>query len=182
MSAINRQSETTKQYGRGATIPYFTLAFAIILFIIPSGLFAQVSSETDSIQEEALQFRQLSIENGLLDNEIEDIIQDKNGFIWLATGQGLVKYDGINYNNYYHSVKKLDSISSNITTSISEDQNGNIWVGSENGLNRLASNASGFKRYFHDPQTTTSLANNHVHDLLVDGTNRLWVATESTLH
>ncbi len=69
------------------------------------------------------------------------------------------------------------SLSSNNIQAILEDGEGNLWVGTEEGLNRLDRAGGKFIRYLHDPRDDTSLAHDHVTSLAVDGQGRLWVGT-----
>ncbi|MDX1638990.1 MAG: two-component regulator propeller domain-containing protein, partial [Balneolaceae bacterium] len=78
-----------------------------------------------------LPFRAYSIENGLSESVVNDMIQDRDGFIWIATGYGLNKFNGISFVNYYVE----DGLSDNKIHSLYQDQRGQIWVGTESGVN-----------------------------------------------
>ncbi|MCD6366621.1 MAG: SpoIIE family protein phosphatase, partial [Bacteroidales bacterium] len=75
--------------------------------------------------------KQYTVQDGLLHSFVNDIIQDKRGNIWVATGGGLSKFNGVNFTNY----TKKDGLNSYRLLSLSEDDFGNIWIGSQNGLN-----------------------------------------------
>lgn len=67
--------------------------------------------------------KQLNTSNGFFSNTIYDIYQDKKGFIWFATENGLIRYDGLNYKEYPIKGNKSSSISN-----ILETKDGRIWV------------------------------------------------------
>src|SRR5699024_1953563 len=49
-----------------------------------------------------LPFRTYSIEHGLSESVVNDLVQDQNGYLWIATSYGLNRVDGIDFNNYYN--------------------------------------------------------------------------------
>ena len=71
-------------------------------------------------------FRHLTTKDGLCANEVLNILQDKYGMMWFATVNGLTKYDGLHYTNYYYSAEDPRSISDNEVTSLAEDRQGNV--------------------------------------------------------
>ena len=71
---------------------------------------------------------------GLSNSLINQVFQDHVGFIWVATEDGLNRFDGIRYTSYLHKPGKKNSLRSNFVTSLAEDQEGNLWVGQIDGL------------------------------------------------
>jgi ligand-binding sensor domain-containing protein len=84
-----------------------------------------------------LQFTTLTIDNGLNVNSINGIMQDKNGFIWMTTSDGVCRYDGRNFKKMLFDKNKPNSLNSYVYTSIIEDNNGNIWIDGENGVETI---------------------------------------------
>ncbi len=84
-------------------------------------------------------FEYLSIEQGLPSNSVNCVYQDRKGFIWLGTNNGLVRYDGYECKVYRHDPKNNNSISSDaVVFFASEDSAGNFWVGTlRGGLNKF---------------------------------------------
>lgn len=83
------------------------------------------------LEAQVVPFRNYSIENGLSEAVVNDMIQDENGYIWIATGYGLNRFDGINFQNYYSEDGLLD----NKIFSLYESDDGRIWVGTRHGVN-----------------------------------------------
>jgi len=69
-------------------------------------------------------FKNYSIDNGLLSNEVYHVIQDQKGYIWIATGQGVNRYNGYSFKNY----NQLDGLPDNTVLELFEDQKGRIWT------------------------------------------------------
>lgn len=92
-------------------------------------------------------FRTYSINDGLSTSRISDIIQDEDGFLWIATSMGVNRFDGEKFKVYKYDRTNKNSISSNNIISIFEDGQ-NLWLGSSQGvtkLNKATGNAINFR-------------------------------------
>lgn len=76
-------------------------------------------------------FRTLDIRNGLSQNTVYQILQDKNGFMWFGTKDGLNRYDGMTFRVYK---KENSGLGKNFITALYEDREGNIWIGTDGGV------------------------------------------------
>ena len=94
-----------------------------------------------------LNFKHISIEQGLSSSTIETIYQDKRGFIWFGTRDGLNRYDGNQINTFRYDSKDTNSISDNYIKYIYEDSKQQIWIGTINGLNKFNPTNNKFTRY-----------------------------------
>lgn len=72
----------------------------------------------------------------LSSNQITQICQDKDGYIWIGTEYGLNKYDGYRFTNYLHDKNNPHSVSSNVISHLFLDADGTLWVGTQMGLDR----------------------------------------------
>ncbi|MBN2524271.1 MAG: response regulator [Bacteroidales bacterium] len=86
-------------------------------------------------QDSEIKFRQITVEDGLSQNWIRCISQDKYGFMWFGTRDGLNRYDGYNFKIYKLDQKLKNSLSNNHIKVIFEDSRGNLWIGAQGGLN-----------------------------------------------
>jgi len=80
-----------------------------------------------------LSFDYFSQADGLPNNQIQCIFQDKIGWIWLGTSQGLSRFDGYRFVNFVHSPEDSSSLSGDLVRVIFEDSKGNLLIGTENG-------------------------------------------------
>ena len=80
-----------------------------------------------------MSFDNYSIADGLPNNQIQCIFQDKKGWIWLGTSRGLSRFDGYRFVNFINRPGDTSSISGNLVRVIFEDSRGNLMVGTENG-------------------------------------------------
>ncbi len=98
--------------------------YSIILFTFLFKLYSPASTAQE------VNFTSFNAEHGLSDNSVLAIIQDKKGFLWVGTSNGLNRYDGRFFKPY--SLKK--DLPSNYILSLLVDRSGNLWVGSSSGL------------------------------------------------
>jgi signal transduction histidine kinase/ligand-binding sensor domain-containing protein len=122
--------------------------------------------------------------NSLSNNNVESVLIDKNNRIWLATRKGLNLFDP--EKKSFRIIDKTsdnEDISNTVYWNIAEDNEGNIWFGSTDGLFCLtqSSPANNLRliHYRHDDKIKNSLSLNHIISLLVDSSGNIWVGTEN---
>ena len=79
-------------------------------------------------------FRSLEVEDGLSQNMVYSILQDKQGFMWFGTQDGLNRYDGNNFKIYQRNHDIPNSIENNGIFSLAQDEDDIIWVGTIDGV------------------------------------------------
>ena len=81
-----------------------------------------------------IRFDHLSLEQGLSQSTVMDVRQDRTGYIWLATEDGLNRYDGVSFKAYTYDPAEPASLPSSFVWAVAEDAAGNMWVGTSGGL------------------------------------------------
>jgi signal transduction histidine kinase/ligand-binding sensor domain-containing protein/CheY-like chemotaxis protein len=110
---------------------------------------------------------------------VEVIFQDRSGFIWFGSKDGLFRYDGIEYRSYYFDRKNNTSISNNILCDIFGDSEGIMWIATENGLNRYNKEKDNFIRYFGNINDSSSLSTSLIRKIAEDKNGNLLLATQN---
>lgn len=131
-----------------------------------------------------INFDRISIEQGLSQANVYAIMQDKTGFIWLGTTDGLNKFDGYDFTLYKHDPQNQNSLSNSRITSICESSDTDadvIWIGTIDGLNRFEPIYNKFTRFFHDPENSNSLSDNIINAIFEDPLGNIWVGTTGGL-
>jgi len=140
-------------------------------------------------QNRPVKFERISIEQGLSQSAVKCILQDRKGFMWFATADGLNKYDGYRFTVYKNNPNSPNSLSDNDVKSIYEDPDevGRVlWIGTRGGgLNKLVlSKAEGsdrekekFTHYKNNSNSPNSLSNNWVNSIYEDRSGVLWIGT-----
>ncbi|OQY46611.1 MAG: hypothetical protein B6242_07285 [Anaerolineaceae bacterium 4572_78] len=151
------------------------ILFAIfIIAFIPINLHAQ---------EPELRFDNINIRDGLSQSSVYAILQDRQGFMWFGTQDGLNKYDGYDFTVFKRDPDDSNSLSGNWITSIYEDTAGIIWIGTyKNGLNRFDPKTNTFHHYYYDEKDPNSFHGNTVSYIYQDKAGTLWVSTDMGLN
>ena len=122
----------------------FLIKISIPLFFCVQVLFAK----SNSIEREKYKFVKIGVEEGLSQSTVYSILQDKDGFMWFGTANGLNRYDGYEFVVYTNNPKDSTSVSDNGITSIFEDKKGILWIGTTNGiLNKFNKTTESFTHY-----------------------------------
>ncbi len=153
-------------------IPKRILVFIISLFISSQPGFA----EFDPLQDN-WRIVHYGPEDGLSQISVNSIIQDSYGFLWIATQDGLNKYDGYDFDIYRHQPSDPSSLSNGNVRSVIEDRDGNIWAGTQDGLNKLDRSTNSFIIYRHEPGNSSSLSDNDIYFVFEDGKGIIWLKT-----
>ncbi|WP_147322001.1 hybrid sensor histidine kinase/response regulator transcription factor [Mucilaginibacter conchicola] len=119
-------------------------------------------------------FKHYQVEQGLSHNTVYCIIQDKRGFLWFGTKDGLNRFDGYTYKTFRHDPRDAKSISNNIVHALSTDAEGNLWVGTDNGLDRYDFKTEDFDHVYHDSRQG-------VRSITQDENNNCWFVTGEAL-
>ena len=109
-----------------------------------------------------LKYDWLTTSQGLSQGYIHDIIQDRDGFMWFGTKDGLNRYDGYTFKEYTYNIYDPNSISNNTVHHLYEDSKGRIWAITDNGINIYDKNKDNFRRIMHDPKNENSLADDKI--------------------
>lgn len=126
------------------------------------------------------QFRHYSVDNGLANSALTAIVQDREGFLWIGSQSGLMRFDGYRFRTYLHDPQDAGSIPSNFVQSLFADARGMLWVGTANaGLARFDPRTGRFVRYPVGGPSGTRTAD--VEAIIEDGRDGLWVGTDGGL-
>jgi ligand-binding sensor domain-containing protein/two-component sensor histidine kinase len=123
----------------------------------------------------------LGLKDGLADASITSICQDEDGFLWIGTTNGLSKYDGVEFQNYYHT-KDSNSLPGNYIRKIINLSHHRILIGDASGLSIFYTDKNIFKNLLISaPQNTFPFENNFA-IIAVDAKQNIWAASQTTLY
>jgi len=158
-----------------------------ILLLVNVALASENKSTAD------YQFRQFTIKEGLSQSAVLSIIQDKKGFMWFGTANGLNRFDGYYFITYVHKPGDVSSISDNVITSIFEDKDGYLWVGTVKGiLNKFDRKTEVFEYFYPDSSRIKAILtepftkypisfirndNSSITSITEDKNGNLWIGT-----
>ena len=156
-----------------------TLALLIGLIASPvSAIPGAAPSQGQHAPGSLVRFTHLSLDDGLSQNAGLAFLQDRRGYLWIGTQDGLNRYDGYTFTIYKNDPGNPDSLSFNSINALAEDRDGLLWVGTwGGGLNRFDPRTQRFTRFQHDPSKPISLSNDNVTSVAQDATGAIWIGT-----
>ena len=133
-------------------------------------------------QRASLPFDRIGQERGLANGSVNAIAQDRAGFLWLGTEDGLHRYDGAGFTVHRPVRGDTSSLADAWITKIVASRQGGLWIGTLNGgVQRLDHGRDGFRRYGTIAGDSSSLSASRVHALLETRDGIVWVGTPAGL-
>ena len=121
---------------------------------------------------------QIPVEDELGSNGIKAIAEDKEGFIWLASNNGIARYDGYTYKNYPAISGDSTSLNHGRTGAAFVDHQGILWVGTRVGINRYIPECDCFKQYNPADEVPNTVPDGEVNGIAEDQNKQMWVASQ----
>lgn len=145
-----------------------SLSIIFILFALRTFVFTQGNAG----------FYRISCDQEFANATITGILQDSKGFTWIATYNGLFRYDGYKCTSYRHDPKKPGTISGIDVNCLCLDKEGILWVGTyNNGLNRFHRETESFTHYESSKEDPQSLSHDGISVIYEDQDGNLWIGT-----
>ncbi len=127
-------------------------------------------------------FTKLTVEEGLSHNVSRRLIQDKQGFIWIATQSGLNRFDGYAFQSYLHKRQDPNSLSDDDIRALIVARDGRLLIGTaKGGLNIYHPVCDCFTSCLHDPEDSLTVSSNFIFDIFEDKDGQIWVGTNRGL-
>jgi signal transduction histidine kinase/ligand-binding sensor domain-containing protein/CheY-like chemotaxis protein len=125
-------------------------------------------------------FEHLTMRDGLSMSTINSMLQDSQGYVWLATEGGLNRYDGYSVRQFHRERGNEHGLASDYIWSMAEDSHGDLWLATDGGgVARWERRTETFQQFRHDPARAESLASDSVRALLIDSKGRIWAGTKN---
>ena len=165
------------------------MSFLIAIILLTNALHASESKSTEDYQ-----FRQFTIKDGLSQSAVLSIMQDRRGFMWFGTANGLNRFDGYNFITYVNNPYDSTSISDNEISAIYEDAQGYIWIGTIKGvINKFNRRTETFEYFYPDSSSDLNVklndsyttypisfvrnSNNSITSIAEDKNSNIWIGT-----
>ncbi len=156
------------------------IPITLLLFSLLLNAFSQGNTGTGR-ENRPLYFRHFTKEQGLPSDVVRWVIQDASGYLWIATDNGLVRYDGHLMKVFGHNPEDPGSLSENLILALFESSDSLLWIGTNNGFSIYNPVADIFINYhpfaiekYHFPAV-------EVHCFFEDTDGSIWIATSNGL-
>ena len=128
----------------------------------------------DSLAQ-SIKFNHLTVEDGLSNNIVNTVIQDRTGFMWFGTEDGLNRYDGYEFKVFRHISSDSSSLSDNSIWALTEDRKGNIWIGTKAGV--LDRYNPENEKFTHWEIKSQHAGENSINVIYEDSKENIWIGT-----
>ncbi|HBL32697.1 MAG TPA: hybrid sensor histidine kinase/response regulator, partial [Porphyromonadaceae bacterium] len=120
-------------------------------------------------------FKHYNINNGLSQNTVQRILQDRKGFMWFGTKDGLNRFDGTSFKIFHFSTNS--ELKDNVFRCILQDEDESIWVGTDDGVYIYNSVKETFSR-FSERDKNQNIVEGAVSDMIMDEDGDIWISVE----
>lgn len=132
-------------------------------------------------QSNRLRFERITTDNGLSSNHTSHIFQDRKGFLWISTQDGINRYDGYRFKHFRHLPGNTNSLSDYASGHIFEDSKGNFWIATREGLDVFNPDNETFIHYNPQKDSTILLGSEKIVCTTEDKYGNIWVGTRKGL-
>lgn len=129
---------------------------------------------TVTVTSQQYYFRHYQVENGLSNNTVFCSMQDRNGFMWFGTKDGLNRFDGYRFKTFHITNKDESVLTRDLICALAIDQHGQLWVGADKGLYRFDPHYEQLVPFFDSLSWIT--------DICVDRKQQLWFISGPTIY
>ena len=150
---------------------YFFSVFLIVL--LPNLVWGQT---------DRLRFERITTDNGLSSNHTSYIFQDRKGFIWISTQDGINRFDGYGFKYFKHIPGNLNSLSDYAAGHVYEDTKGNFWISTREGLNVFNPESETFTHYNPQKDSAILLGSERIVCTTEDKYGNIWIGTRKGLN
>ncbi len=151
-------------------------------FLVPTISAIAITSNQLYPQNAKLEiFEHLNPDQGMSSYIAPCLIQDRTGYLWFGTYNGIDRYDGNRFTSYTHDPGNPNSISSGTVQALCEDKDGNLWIGSSLGLDKFERATGSFSHVFPHAPASGAYFSSYVLSLCEDTSGVLWIGTADGL-
>ncbi len=147
------------------------LSFLVLILFV----FASSASKAQDLNADIFRYDGA---NGLSQNTVNHVIQDKEGFLWISTQDGLNKFDGYGFEVHRHNPVKKSSLSSNYINMVCLGADNMLWIATLNGLNKYDPFTNEYQNYSGRTMDKETLHNGAVNYIFRDSKNTIWIKTK----
>jgi signal transduction histidine kinase/ligand-binding sensor domain-containing protein/DNA-binding response OmpR family regulator len=122
-------------------------------------------------------FKKIGKVDGLSQYSVFSIAEDKDGFLWFGSRDGLNKYDGYNFKVYRNDVNQKSVTASDVRVLYNDPLTKKLWIGTLNGLSLYNSKTDDFENFIHIPSDESTISSKDIRCIFRSSDNKLLVAT-----
>ena len=150
---------------------------ALILIAMAASTVVQAAAS----ESHPMRFGHLTLNDGLSQSNVLSVLQDADGWMWLATENGLNSYDGYEFRHFKRERGNPEALTNDFIFDIATAADGSLWLATNGGgLAKLDRKTGKVRSYRHDAANTNSVASNVIRELHVDLEGIVWIGTRGS--
>jgi signal transduction histidine kinase/ligand-binding sensor domain-containing protein/CheY-like chemotaxis protein/HPt (histidine-containing phosphotransfer) domain-containing protein len=154
---------------------------ALAFFYLLATFFATGPWAAQDLSPPRYEFRISDFSKNLTQQTVSETYQDSRGALWFVTQEGLNKYNGHSLENFRYSVSDPYSLSSNVTTGVTEDSEGSLWVSTiGGGLNLYNEPLNRFSARYNEPGNPDSPYSNDIYSIYTATSGQIWLGYDNS--
>lgn len=130
---------------------------------------------------QVLRFERIGMNEGLPQSTVSEIFQDREGFLWFGTWDGLVRYDGFTFLTFRNVPNDSTTLSNNNIRKIVQDSSGYLWVSTQNGLNRFHPRTGRVQQFLPDTGNPSMINSRFIFSIMQGMNGDLYFGTTNGL-
>ncbi|WP_158973993.1 hybrid sensor histidine kinase/response regulator transcription factor [Cellulophaga sp. L1A9] len=144
-----------------------------ILYLLSFLWMSITFAQNENVQSSNQLIESFHSEQGFYQNTVNAIVSDSKGYLWIATPNGLVRYDGYSFDYYYHDHENSQSLINNYVSHLLSDSKGRLWIGTREGLSI----------YLTDREQFIPIKKTTKKGLFIkeDSNNRVWIGDDNKI-
>ncbi|PAJ72234.1 hypothetical protein CJF42_22305 [Pseudoalteromonas sp. NBT06-2] len=139
------------------------------------------TSHSITAKPDFFKFRHYTLSEGLSQGSAISLIQDKDGFIWIGTQDGLNRFDGYQFKVFQNENNNPHSLISNYIKALHIDETGGLWVGTTKGLHKFNKHNNTFSQY-RLSSNDSNINHQYINVIINAPNNKLWIGSNNGLH
>lgn len=148
----------------------------MVIFSCVNLLFVPIGVKAKNYEN--IKFENFTIEQGLPQATVETMVQDKRGYLWIGTNDGLARYNGYEFKVYRNEIGINSTIVGNYIVDLKIDKDNNLWAATTTGLSKIDLNTYNIRNYTEED----GLKNVNITCILVNSENHILIATSNGLY
>ena len=139
--------------------------------------FGLICTSFNGLAQDTYAFQHLSRADGLSQASVFAIAQDRSGFMWFGTRNGLNRYDGYQFKVYKKDTTDNSIPADDVRNLYADTQTNHLWIGTNYGVSKYNLFSDQFTNYFYSASDSTSISSNVIRRIFRDSKGRLWIGT-----
>lgn len=148
---------------------------AFLLMVLPA-----VCSKQEASVQETYSIQRYNTNSGLSSDNLKDLLQDREGYIWIVTDNGINRFDGYRNTIFKPDFTRDRTFNTVVFTCMAEDKEGNLWLGTDHsGINVFNKQTQEVTIIDQNSDNGLYIIDNSINHIFCDSKGRIWISMQT---